>query len=84
MGEQISLAKAYEQQFNASFHTLPLKSKKVMEQYMRDEKMTPEQKKWADDWIHDVAVKAEHLFDHQNDPIPVSKRELQDDNSCFN
>ena len=50
-----------------------------MEQYMRDEKMTPEQKKWDDNWIHDVAVKAEYLFDHQNDEILASKRELKDD-----
>ena len=78
MAEIISLSKAYEQQFNALFHLLPLKSKKVMEQYLRDEKMTPEQKKWADNWIHDVAVKAEHLFDHQNDPVAPSKIELNE------
>ncbi len=78
MGEQISLSKAYEQQFNAAFSTLPLKSKKIMERYMRDEKVSSEEKRWADNWIHDVAVKAEDVFDHQNDPVVPSKIELNE------
>jgi hypothetical protein len=74
-----TLAKCYEEHFNAALNALELNSRLLMTKYMHDKPISAEQKKWCDAWLHEISLKAEHFFDHQNDEIPVSKSELKND-----
>ena len=79
MKEQLTLAKCYEQHFNAGFNALEINPRTLMAKYMKDEKITSEEKYWCVAWIREISLKAEYFFDHQNDEIPVSKSELKND-----